>query len=134
MQLAFAGMTTLAPLASIELTMASLSTGSSRGAGLALVGQHVFRGDVFQERFRLGAIGGVSGSEDEAELIAQSIAQRVQFVGQSPARTADRFRLAIPPFAPALCWCAQTMVASIIPYSKSGLSAKTLNTYWRIWP
>ena len=126
MRLAFGGMTTLAPLASMTLTMASLSTGSSPGAGYALVSQHVFCGDVFQEQFCLGAIGDIARSEDETERITQSIAQGVQFCGQSATRPADRFRLAIPPFAPALCWCARTMVASIITYSKSGSSAKTL--------
>ena len=96
-------------------------------AVVSLVSQHVFRGDVFQEQFRLGAIGGIARGEDETERIAQGIAQCMQFCGQSATRTADRFRLAIPPFAPALCWCARTMVASIITYSKSGSSAKALN-------
>ena len=52
-------------------------------AVVALVSQHVFCGDVFQEQFCLGAIGGIARSEDETERITQSIAQGVQFCGQS---------------------------------------------------
>src|SRR5262249_29117832 len=41
------------------------------------------------------------------------------------ARAADGFILS-PPFAPTACWCARTIVASIMICSKSGSSAKTL--------
>ena len=33
---------------------------------IAFVGQHVFRDDILQERFCLGAIGDIARSEDEA--------------------------------------------------------------------
>ena len=35
-------------------------------AVVALVGQHIFRGDIFQEQFCLGAIGDIARGEDEA--------------------------------------------------------------------
>ena len=54
-------------------------------AVIAFVGQHVFCGDILQEQFCLGAIGGVSGSEDEAQRIAQGVAQCMQLGGQSAA-------------------------------------------------
>jgi hypothetical protein len=58
----------------------------------------------------------------------------MKFGGQSTTRAANSFRLLIPSlfkqgtgfFAPALCWCARTMVASIMTNSKSGSSAKAL--------
>ncbi|ARJ64583.1 hypothetical protein WV31_02215 [Magnetospirillum sp. ME-1] len=60
--------------------------------------------------------------DDKAQRIAQGIDDGVDLDGQPAARTPDRtsFR---PPFLPAACWCARTMVESIMTYSKSGSSA-----------
>jgi hypothetical protein len=41
--------------------------------------------DILQEQFGLGAIGGIARSEDEAQRIAQGIAQCMQLGGQSAA-------------------------------------------------
>jgi hypothetical protein len=49
----------------------------------------------------------------------------VDFGTYAATRTTEGFILN-PPFAPAACWCARTMVASIMTCSKSGSSAKTL--------
>jgi hypothetical protein len=68
----------------------------------------------------------VAAGETECQWIAQRIDDGVDFCRQTAARAADG--LVIAPFlrAPALCWCALTMVASIIAYSLSGSSAKVL--------
>jgi hypothetical protein len=64
--------------------------------------------------------------ETERQWIAQRIDDYVDFCRKTAARAADG--LVTAPFlrAPALCWCALTMVASIIAYSLSGSSAKVL--------
>src|SRR5215470_18139459 len=49
----------------------------------------------------------------------------VNLCAQAAARSANGLFLS-PPFAPAACWCARMMVASIITCSKSGSSPKTL--------
>lgn len=95
-------------------------------AVVSLVGQHMASAKVFQQWFGLGAVGGIAGRQDEAQRIAQRIAQGMDFGRQAAARAANGLRLLIPPFAPALCWCARTMVASIMTNSKSGSSLKAL--------
>ena len=51
--------------------------------------------------------------------IAKSIHRRMDLGAQSTAGAANRLILS-PPFPPAECWCARTIVPSIIRYSKSG--------------
>jgi hypothetical protein len=82
----------------------------------------------------LCAISDITSRQDQPNGIAQRIAQNMKFGGQSTTRAANSFRLLLPSlfkpgtgfFAPALCWCARTMVASIMTNSKSGSSAKAL--------
>jgi len=66
------------------------------------------------------------------EVKARGIAQRVDRgvdLGAQPAPAApEGLFLWIPPFAPALCWWARTMVASIIAYSLSASCARAWNT------
>jgi hypothetical protein len=61
----------------------------------------------------------------ERQWIAQRVDDHVDFCRKAAARAADGL-VATPLRAPALCWCALTMVASIIAYSLSGSSAKVL--------
>jgi hypothetical protein len=56
--------------------------------------------------------------EHQFDGIAQGINERVDFGSQSAAGSPDRL-LAVFFRAPALCWCARTMVASSIMYSLS---------------
>ena len=44
---------------------------------VTLVGQHIFRGDAFQEWLGLCAIGDIARREDEPQRISQGIAQRM---------------------------------------------------------
>jgi hypothetical protein len=101
-------------------------TGNDGITVIALVAEHVAGLDAIQQKYGLSAVGNIAGCQNEPQRIAARVAQGMQFGGQSTARAANGFRLLIPPFAPALCWCARTMVASIMTYSKSGSSAKAL--------
>jgi hypothetical protein len=74
--------------------------------------------DVFDQQLRASQIMGLSWREHQFDGIAQSVDERVDFGGQPAAGSADRLR-AVFFRAPALCWCARTMVASIIMYSLS---------------
>ena len=46
----------------------------------------------------------LSRCEMKAGRVAQCIAGGVDFGGQAPFATPDRFLFTMPPFAPALCW------------------------------
>jgi hypothetical protein len=61
----------------------------------------------------------LAGRKHQFDRIAQSVDERMNLGRQSAARSADRLR-AVFFRAPALCWWARTMVASIIMYSLSG--------------
>src|SRR5262245_17969144 len=63
--------------------------------------------------------------EHHIDGIAEGIDKGVNFSGQSAAGSADRL-LAVFFRAPALCWCARTMVASMIMYSLSCSLASSL--------
>ena len=65
--------------------------------------------------------------QDEANGIAERIHAGADLRAQAAARTPDRLIFAAP-FAPAACWCARTMVESMIRYSKSGFSTNALKT------
>jgi hypothetical protein len=52
---------------------------------IALVGQNADCSNVFQKRLCLGAVGNVSGRQDQAKWIAARIAEGVEFCGQSAA-------------------------------------------------
>ena len=83
--------------------------------------------DSLGQDLSLRYVVNVSAGEAHRQRIAQRIDDGVNLGRQSSARAADRF-VRIPYFrAPALCWWALTMVASIMAYSLSGSSAKVLN-------
>lgn len=82
--------------------------------------------DLLRQGFGLHHVVNMSAGEADRQRIAQGIDDCVDFGRQSAARAPDRF-VRIPLFrAPALCWWALMMVASIMAYSLSGSSAKVL--------
>src|SRR6516225_3774723 len=92
---------------------------------IALVGQKMFEGNAADQVLSLENVVLLAGGQDEANRIAERIHARADFGAQAAARTPDRLIFA-PPFAPAACWWARTMVESMIKYSKSGLSTNAL--------
>ena len=63
--------------------------------------------------------------QEHSQRMTSRIHRDVNLRAQAATRSANRLVLS-PPFAPAACWCARTIVASIIMYSKSGSSANAL--------
>src|SRR5580658_5902562 len=92
---------------------------------IGLVGQDVGGGEPRDQGFGLSDVVALAAGEDEAHRVAQGVDSHVQLGGQTASASANGaiFR---PPFLPAACWCARTMVESTITYSKSGSSAKAL--------
>ncbi len=76
--------------------------------------------------FGLGDVVNLSAGEAQRQRIAQGVDDDMNFGSQPAARAT--YGLVETPFfrAPALCWWALTMVASIMAYSLSGSSAKVL--------
>ena len=96
---------------------------------VSLVGEDGFGLDQSGERFGLCDVVNLAARETERQRIAQSVDDGMDFRCEPAARAA--YRLVATPFlrAPALCWWALTMVASIIAYSLSGSSAKALKRF-----
>src|SRR6185437_5518880 len=96
-----------------------------------------------QQRIGAVKIMGLSWREMKAGRVAQCIAGGMYFSGQAALAAPDRLLRLIPPFAPAACWWARTMVESIMAYSLSESSARCSNTrfqtprvlqrVWRVW-
>ena len=96
------------------------------GVGIeGLVGDEDLDRDASDQRCGLGALMHLAGGEAHAQRIAERIDGDVQLGTQPAARAPDGVILS-PPFAPAACWWARTMVESMITYSKSGSLAKAL--------
>src|SRR5262249_23923707 len=49
----------------------------------------------------------------ESQRIALGVRAEMDFGREAATRAAERFLILIPPFTPAACWCALTMVASM---------------------
>ena len=81
---------------------------------VSLIADQSLRIDAVDQRLRASHIVGLPGREHQLDGVAKGIDERVDFGRQSAARAADG--LVEPPFlrAPALCWWARTIVASII--------------------
>ena len=90
-----------------------------------LVGDQDLGRQAADERFGLSDVVRLTGGETNAQRIAERIYGDVQLGAQPPARAPDGL-ISSPPFAPAECWWARTMVESSMTYSKSGSSAKAL--------
>ena len=93
---------------------------------ITFVSQDRLRLHLGHERFGLGDVVSLSAGKAQRQRITQGVDDNVNFGGQPAARAT--YGLVEAPFfrAPALCWWALTMVASIMAYSLSGSSAKTL--------
>ena len=94
---------------------------------IAFVGEEGCGFDFLGQDLGLRYVVNVSAGEAHRQRIAQRIDDGVNLGRQSSARAADRF--VRPSFfrAPALCWWALTMVASIMAYSLTGSPAKVLS-------
>src|SRR6266403_5519188 len=68
--------------------------------------------------------------QEEGKRIAQGIDQRMDFGAQSAFAAPDRLVFTLFFWAPALCWCARTIVLSIMAYSLSASAAKISNTFF----
>src|SRR5512134_99124 len=87
------------------------------------VGEDMLSGQSVDEGMGLGDVVALPTGEDETHRQAQTAHGHMDLAGQAAARAANGLILS-PPFAPAACWCARTMVESMIRYSKSGSSAR----------
>lgn len=87
-----------------------------------LVGEQCAELDVADQRLDTYAVMPLAEQENEARQIDEH-----EYLGRQPStRSADRL---IPPFAPVLCWWTQTIVPSIMAYSKSGSPDNAWNTF-----
>jgi hypothetical protein len=93
---------------------------------VALIGQHGVGLEPFEQRLGLCTVMPFTSGHDESERIAQCIAHGMQFRGKPTPATPYRLRL-LPPFAPAACWWARMMVASIMSHAVSASTARVLN-------
>jgi hypothetical protein len=66
----------------------------------------------------------LSRSQMKAQRITQSIDQGMNLSTQSTFAATNGFARCLPPFAPALCWWARTIVESIMAYSLSASSTR----------
>jgi hypothetical protein len=102
---------------------ARVGNGGTKAIGVvALVSEQVFEGKTLDQALCLGDIGDLTCRQDEADRIAESIDGNADLRAQAAARTPDCLIFASPFLAPAACWCARTMVESMIRYSRSGFS------------
>ena len=52
----------------------------------------------------------LAAGDIESQWVAFGVRAEVDFGREAAARAAERFLILIPPFTPAACWCARTMV------------------------
>lgn len=117
----FGGMTTRMARA-VRLSTKSIGV-------ITLVAKQGFWLDQRQQGLRLCDVVNLASRDAECQRVAQRIDDHVDFRREPAARATDG--LVEIPFlsAPALCWWARTIVASIIAYSLSGSSAKALKRF-----
>jgi len=107
-----------------------------QGFDHALVGiegfirQQGFGLHVRQQRIGSFQIMGLARSQEKRGGIAQCVDHGVDFGAQSALAAPDCLVMAVFFWAPALCWCARTMVLSIMAYSLSASAARTSNTFF----
>ena len=83
-----------------------------------------------QERIGSFQIMGLAGRQEKRNGVAQCVDHGVDFGAQSALAAPDRLVLVVFFWAPALCWCARTMVLSIMAYSLSASAARISNTFF----
>src|SRR3974390_1748289 len=106
----------------------SLSNAGTKAIGVEpSIGQQLVERQTADQILGLEDVVRLAWGQNEANGITQRVHARADLRAQAAARTPDRLIFA-PPFAPAACWCARTMVESMIRYSKSGFSTKALKT------
>lgn len=94
-------------------------------AVVAFVGRNDSGWNASNQRGALGHIGDLSAGQDQTQRIAQCIDASMNFRRQSTTRSADRLIATVFLGAPAACWCARTIVASM---NNSSRSASPLST------
>ena len=95
---------------------------------VAFVGNDSTGIDVLNERSTLGDISDLASGENQPQRIAQRIDTGVNLSRQSAPRTTDRLIATVFFGAPAACWWARTIVASINSSSRSAWSCKASAT------
>ena len=99
------------------------------GLGIVgLVGNNSLRGCVLEQDIGSLEIMGLPWREKKACRVAQRIDRGMDLGAQAASAAPEGLLVRIPPFAPALCWWARTMVASIMAYSLSASCARASNT------
>jgi hypothetical protein len=102
--------------------------GSKAIGVVALIGEQIIEGKTADQAFCLTDIGDLACRQDEANRIAESVDGNADLRAQPAARMPDRLIFASPFWAPAACWCARTMVESMIRYSRSGFSPNSVKS------
>ena len=77
--------------------------------------REVCRDDIMKLHERIIAFDlvGLAAGDIESQRVAFGVRAEVDFGREAAARAAERFLILIPPFTPAACWCARTIVESI---------------------
>jgi hypothetical protein len=108
---------------------ARICNGGSKAVGIVtLVSEQVFEGKTLDQALCLTDIGDLTCRQDKADRIAESVDGNADLRAQTAARTPDRLIFGPPFWAPAACWCARTMVESMIRYSRSGFSPSSVKS------
>ena len=94
-------------------------------AVIALVGDHGFGWNGFNQGGALGDVSDLAGGQDQADGITQRIHAGMNFGGQSAPRAAD-FLLTCFFWAPDECWWARTIVESMNRCSRSASPCKAV--------
>jgi hypothetical protein len=111
------------------LRSGSVCNGGAKAIGVvALVSEQVFEGRTADQALCLRDIGDLACRQDEADRIAEGVDGNADLRAQAAARTPDRLIFGPPFWAPAACWCARTMVESMIRYSRSGFSPSSVKS------
>ena len=63
---------------------------------------------------------GLAAGDIERQRVAFGVGAEVDFGREAAARATERFLILIPPFTPAACWCARTIVELIACSSSAG--------------
>src|SRR5258707_12566006 len=86
-------------------------------------GEDMLGGQSVDEGMGLRDVVALTAGEGETHRQAQAAHRHVDLAGQAATRASNGL-IFCPPFAPAACWCARTMVGSMVRYSNAGSSAR----------